>query len=57
MTNGVFTLFVGLAVLMWGGGMVMKDKWLAWSKKSLKLIALLSVIMGAFLSYIAIVLM
>ena len=57
MTNGVFTLLVGLAVLIWGGGTVINDKWLNWSRKSLKLIALVNVIIGAFLIYIAVVLM
>ena len=57
MANWLFTLLVGLAVLVWGGGTVINDKWLAWSKKSLKLIALVSVIIGAFLVYISITMM
>ena len=57
MTNGLFTLLAGLLVLVWGGGTVVNDKWLAWSRKSIKLVALASVIIGAFLIYIAIVLM
>jgi len=56
-TNGLFTLLAGLLVLVWGGGTVVNDKWLAWSRKSIKLVALASVIIGAFLIYIAIVLM
>ena len=57
MTNGVFTLLAGLLVLVWGGGTVVNDKWLAWSRKSIKLVALANVIIGAFLVYIAITLM
>ena len=57
MTNAVFTLLVGLLVLVWGGGTVINDKWLAWSKKSIKIVALVNVIIGAFLVYIAITMM
>ena len=50
----LFTLLVGLAVLVWGGGTVINDRWLAWSRKTLKVIAFAGVIIGAFLIYIAI---
>ena len=54
MANWIFTLLVGLLVLVWGGGTVVNDRWLAWSRKSIKYIALGNVIIGAFLIYIAV---
>ena len=54
MAQWLFALLVGLAILVWGGGTVINDRWLAWSRKTLKVIALAGVIIGAFLIYIAI---
>ena len=54
MANWIFTLLAGLAVLVWGGGTVVNDKWLVWSRNNIKYIALGNVIIGAFLIYIAI---
>lgn len=54
MTNAWFTLIVGLIVCIWGGAALFREKILAWSKASIKLIALVGVIFGAYLIYVAI---
>ncbi len=54
MAEGVIALLVGLLVLVWGGGTVVNDRWLAWSRNNIKYVALGNVIIGAFIVYLAI---
>ena len=58
MTQGWLTLIVGLVILIWGGVVIFRPQFLNWASKesSAKLRAITDVIVGAFLIYIAIVL-
>ena len=57
MTQGWLTLIVGLLVLVWGGVVLLKPRFLSWATKeqSVKIRAITDVIVGAFLIYVAIV--
>lgn len=59
MTQGWFTLVVGILLLLWGGGVLLKERLLAWctKKQSAKLLGIVNVVVGAFLIYIAAVLL
>lgn len=57
MTQGWLTFVIGLLVLIWGGAVLLKPRFLSWATKeqTAKIRALTDVIIGAFLIYAAIV--
>jgi uncharacterized membrane protein len=55
MSLGWFVFIIGFALVLYGGGVLLKDRLLEWAQKmsSVKLVALVCIILGAFMIYTA----
>lgn len=59
MSSGWFWFIIGLLLIFYGGGVLLNHKILAWVRKvsSVKLLAILCIILGAFAIYTAVVIL